>query len=143
MSFWGSVGNAFKDAWDSTEGVADKIALATANGVNVFANGWKDVFSGDFQQGIHNIAAGLFLTLGVPPEPPVQGSQLDEALGSAALWSLQQYTANGSSTELCFSIYAAHVKSNFAALGITWVDTTMDVTLQQGAANFPWINMNC
>lgn len=141
MSFWSSLGDDFKSAWNGAKSLAEKAALATANGVNVFASGWKDVFSGDFKQGLQNISRGIFLTLGVPPEPPVQGSQLDDILGSAALWSLQQYQSTNAT--VCFSAYQAQVEANFGKLGIAWSDA-IEEQLREGAeSSMPWIDMGC
>lgn len=140
MSFWSSLGDDFKTAWDGTKSLAEKVALSTANGANVFASGWKDVFSGDFQQGLQNISRGIFLTLGVPPEPPVQASQLDDALGSAALWSLQQYQRTNAA--VCFSSYQRQVEANFSSLGIQWSEAIGEQLLD-GAENMAWIDMGC
>lgn len=140
MSFWNDIGDDFKKAFDGAKTIGEKVALSMANGANVFASGWKDVFSGNFQQGLKNISAGILLTLGVPPEPPVQGSQIDDALGSAALWSLQQYQQTN--TAQCYSEYENKVRQNLAGLGVGWTQDIADKT-RDGAQNYAWINMGC
>jgi hypothetical protein len=119
--------------------VGEKIAVATVSGANLFASGWKDVFSGNFQQGFTEVGFGMARCLGIPT-PGITGDSYADIVGQAAQWSLQQY--QGSGALMCFTAYEAKVKSNLASNNIPW-DDSMDGPLRAGAAQMSRIDMGC
>lgn len=139
MSIWDSIGDAFEDVADVGKSVAEKIATATVSGANLFASGWKDVFSGDLQNGFKEVGFGMAKFLGIMP-PGVTGDSYTEIVGNAALWSWQQYQS--SSQLVCFSAYESEVRTNLAKNNIPWSDGMND-PLKAGARKMAWINMDC
>ena len=143
MSFWDSIGNAFKDAAEAVasagESIGEKVAAATVAGANLFASGWKDVFSGDFQQGFSEVGFGMAKMAGILP-PGIDGDSYANIVAEAAQWSLQRYSTSGQKT--CFSDYVNEVKANLARLNIPWTDDMMG-PLTAGAQQMTWINMSC
>ncbi|MDP3279767.1 MAG: hypothetical protein Q8M57_01695 [Nitrosomonas sp.] len=144
MSFWDSIGNAFKDAANAVanagEAVGDKIAAATVSGANLFVGGWKDVFNGNFQQGFFEVGLGMAKCVGIPMPPGISGDTYADIVGQAAQWSLQQYQTSGQ--PLCFSAYEDEVRQNLSNNHIPWTDS-MDGPLRAGATQMSWINMSC
>ncbi len=163
MSFWDSIKNAFSsagqaiehaaedagkaiagaatDAWDWTKHAGESAALALADGANLFVSGWKDVFSGNFQQGLREMAMGLAEAIGVPQTDQL-AKRYEEVLGQTSLWSLQQ--SKQRNAQICYSEYDAQVKQNIANQGLQWNDR-MEQTLRNGVTQngMTWINLGC
>lgn len=160
MGLFSSIGNAFKSAgeavastasnvgnaiagaaetaFDTTKGVAENMAWAVADGANLMAGGWQQVFSGDVQAGLRNIAFGMTEAAGLVPAQSAQ--QYEDAVGQASLWALRQ--SQQSSTLTCYSAYRAQVMANIQNEGLTW-DDGMETSLRSGIAQMPWIDPNC
>lgn len=160
MGFFDDIGNVFKDAgnaiadvgkdvgntiadaggdaFDFSKKVLTSGALALADGANIFGHGWQQVFSGDFKNGLGNIALGMAAAIGVVPPNVV--SQYEQAVGEASLWALQQ--SKQSNQRVCFSAYRAQVQGNIARESLSWNDT-MERNLREGLAQMPWINPDC
>ena len=160
MSIWDSIGNAFKEAGDAIANAATTVgnavasgavdvfdfsknvltsaALQTGDGANIFSAGWRDVFSGDFKDGLHSIAMGLGECVGVVP--PAMAQRYEEALGIASLWSLRM--SKNTDQRVCYSVYLSQVKSNILSLGLEWNDS-MQQACNDGLGQMPWINPKC
>lgn len=137
-----SAGNAIKDAggsaFDFTKHVAQSGALALADGGNLFGNGWHEVFSGNFQRGLSDIAMGMAEAVGIIPGSMVK--QYEQALGEASLWSLQQ--SKKTNHKVCFSAYRAQVIGNIGKMKLQWAGS-MENNLREGIKQMPWIDANC
>lgn len=144
MDIFDSIGDAFKSAADAVADVATKIAVVTVNGANLFGSGWKDVFSGNIQQGFSEIGIGLAAAVGVPV-PGMDMSQLGETyadiLGQAAQWGLQEYHTTNQLQ--CYSAYKAKVEGLLQSKSIPWNNDTMESKLREGAVSLGFIDMNC
>ena len=149
MGFFDDIGNAFKSAYEAVADAADgawsfakkvltNASLTIADGANLFVSGWRDVFSGNFQQGLSKIAVGLVEAVGLLPTK--YASRYEDALGQASLWSLQQSKTRDK--QICFSEYVEQVKQNFKRLDLDWTDKMPDI-LKQNLHDMPWINPGC
>jgi len=149
LSFWDAIGDAFKsagnwirnaatDVYDFGKKVFASGALAVADGANLFSAGWKDVFSGDFQKGLTNIAFGMTEALGLVPPELVK--QYEQVVGEASLWALRQ--SKTTNQQVCFTVYRDQVIANIAKLGLQW-SGEMERRLRDGISQMPWINPAC
>ncbi len=132
MSIFDSIGKAFSNAGKA-------IATAVVDGGNLFVDGWKDVFSGDFQKGITEVGFGMAKCIGIPT-PGITGDTYADIVGQASQWSLQQFQSTGQ--KQCYSTYEQHVKDELASQSIPWTDS-MDGPLLEGAKQMSWINLDC
>ncbi|TSD47862.1 hypothetical protein FFI94_018195 [Rhodococcus sp. KBS0724] len=160
MSIWSSISDAFKSAYHAVAGAAETAydavsgaaetawnfatnvvehgALSTAEGVDIFADGWEKVFSGDIQNGFNAVGLGMLKAAGM--DALNLGPQYEHAIGNAALWSLQQ--SKLTSSQICFSKYLEGVIEEFGREGIRW-DPSMEDPARTGATQLPWINLAC
>ncbi len=143
MSFWDSIGDAFSSAVSAVESagesIAKKVAAATVSGANLFTDGWKKVFSGDFQTGISEIGMGLAKAAGFLP-PGVTGDTYADIVGEISKQTMAAYTQT--QTKTCFTAYREQVKNALARNGLTWNDSMND-PLTAGARQMFWIDMGC
>jgi hypothetical protein len=134
----GAVGGTVVKVYDAVGDAVESAALATADGANLFAAGWRDVFGGSFKDGLAEIGVGLGETVGVVP--PSVASRYEQAVGAASLWALRQ--AHQASDKTCYGTYRTQVQAEIARLGLTW-NAGMDDPLRSGAAQMPWIDLGC
>jgi hypothetical protein len=134
-------GSAIKDAGESTFDWSKKAfetgALAMADGANLFGHGWQEVFSGNFQNGIRDVAFGMAECLGLPPQI---AKQYEEAVGESSLWSLQE--SKNRNALVCYTEFRAKTEDNIHRLGLRWTDS-MDANLRSEVPQMPWINPGC
>jgi hypothetical protein len=152
MSWWSSftsavtdaanrVAGGATDAWSWSKNAGTTAALQIGDGGALFSKGWTDIFSGDFQQGAHEVGIGLAEMSGMPMSDQV-AKRYEEAVGVASLWSAQQ--ANTTNTQTCVSAYVERVRLNILSMGLTWTDA-MAAKARNGVnvGQMTWINPDC